>query len=130
MALQRPSRASLPSVTSANGTARYGTAIMSDDYQAGTLVFDCAATIVTGSVVATFRVQGSVDGTTWVNLVDLPNTAPTTLAATGTIAILVPMAAYAFQQVRVSATLSGAATASGDVTSVTARYIPRGKLWG
>lgn len=129
MALQRPSRASLVSATSANGTARNGTAIMSDDYQIGTLVFDCSTTIVTGSVVATFRVQGSVDGTTWVNLVDLANTAPVTTAATGTLAIVVPSAAYAFQQVRCTATLSGAATAAGDLTVVTARFIPRGKIW-
>ena len=129
MALQRPSLPSLASATSPNGTVRGGTAIMSDTYQVGCLAFDCGTTIVSAAVVATFRVQGSVDGTTWVNFADLANLTPVTLAATGTVALLVPKAAYAFQQIRVTATLSGAATAGGDLTIVTARYVPRGKLW-
>ena len=51
-----------------------------------------------------------------------------TLTATGTVALAVPMAAYSFQQIRAVATLSGA-TVVGDTTTVTSRYVPRGKLW-
>lgn len=129
MALQRIAAPSLPVLTSANGTKRTGVAIQSDVYQIGTMILDCACTIVTGSVVATFGVEGSVDGTTWVAIKDIANAAPVTLAATGTVALNVPMSAYSFQQLRAVATLSGASTASGDTTTVTSRYIPRGKLW-
>ena len=128
MALQRIAAPSLPVLTSLNGTKRTGVALQSDVYQIGTLILDCACTIVTGSVVATFGVEGSVDGTTFVAIKDISNVATVTLTATGTVALAVPMAAYSFQQVRAVATLSGAAVV-GDTTTVTSRYVPRGKLW-
>jgi len=124
MALQRIAAPSLPILTSINGTKRTGVAINSDVYQIGTLILDCACSIVTGSIVATFGVEGSVDGTTWV-LIKIP---AVTLSASGTVAFEVPQAAYSFQQVRAIATLSGA-TVVGDTTTVTSRYVPRGKLW-
>lgn len=128
MALQRIAAPSLPVLTSLNGTKRTGVALQSDVYQLGTLILDCACSIVTGSVVATFGAEGSVDGTTWVPIKDISNVATVTLTATGTVALAVPMAAYSFQQVRAVATLSGA-TVVGDTTTVTSRYIPRGKIW-
>ena len=129
MALQRIPAPSLPVLTSANGTKRTGVALQSDVYQLGTLILDCACAIVTGSVVATFGAEGSVDGTTWVPIKDISNVATVTLSATGTVALAVPMAAYSFEQIRAVSTLSGAATAAGDTTKVTSRYIPRGKIW-
>ena len=128
MALQRIAAPSLPVLTSLNGTKRTGVALQSDVYQLGTLILDCACTIVSGSVVATFGVEGSVDGTTFVAIKDISNVATVTLTATGTVALAVPMAAYSFQQIRAVATLSGA-TVVGDTTTVTSRYVPRGKLW-
>lgn len=128
MALQRIAAPSLPVLTSLNGTKRTGVPLQSDVYQLGTLILDCACSILTGSVVATFGAEGSVDGTTWVPIKDISNVASVTLSATGTVALAVPMAAYSFQQVRAVATLSGA-TVSGDTTTVTSRYIPRGKIW-
>ena len=128
MALQRIAAPSLPVLTSLNGTKRTGVPLQSDVYQLGTLILDCACSILTGSVVATFGVEGSVDGTTWVPIKDISNVATVTLSATGTVALAVPMAAYSFQQIRAVATLSGA-TVSGDTTTVTSRYIPRGKIW-
>jgi hypothetical protein len=128
MALQRIAAPSLPVLTSTNGTKRTGVALQSDVYQIGTLILDCACSIVTGSIVATFGAEGSVDGTTWVPIKDISNVATVTLTATGTVALAVPMAAYSFQQVRAVATLSGASVV-GDTTTVTSRYIPRGKIW-
>lgn len=128
MAQSRVSSVALASATSANGTARNGAVLNGDLPHPGTLVIDCGATIVTGSVVASFKLQGSIDGTTWVDLKNLENVATVTLAATGTVALLVPMAAYTFQQFRAVATLSGATTAAGDLTVVTYRYVPRGRL--
>lgn len=128
MALQRIAAPSLPVLTSLNGTKRTGVPLQSDVYQLGTLILDCACSILTGSVVATFGAEGSVDGTTWVPIKDISNVATVTLSATGTVALAVPMAAYSFQQIRAVATLSGA-TVSGDTTTVTSRYIPRGKIW-
>ena len=129
MALQRIAAPSLPVLTSLNGTKRTGVPLQSDVYQLGTLILDCACSILTGSVVATFGAEGSVDGSTWVPIKDISNVATVTLSATGTVALAVPMAAYSFQQVRAVATLSGASTAGGDTTTVTSRYIPRGKIW-
>jgi hypothetical protein len=129
MALQRIAAPSLPVLTSLNGTKRTGVALQSDVYQLGTLILDCACAIVTGSVVATFGAEGSVDGTTWVPIKNISNVTTVTFSATGTVALAVPMAAYSFQQVRAVATLSGATTAGGDTTTVTSRYIPRGKIW-
>lgn len=128
MALQRIAAPSLPILTSLNGTKRTGVALQSDVYQIGTLILDCACVLPTTSVVATFGVEGSVDGTTFVAIKDISNIASVTLTATGTVALAVPMAAYSFQQVRAVATLSGA-TVVGDTTTVTSRYVPRGKLW-
>ena len=128
MALQRIAAPSLPILTSLNGTKRTGVALNSDVYQIGTLILDCACVLPTTSVVATFGVEGSVDGTTFVAIKDIANAASVSLTATGTVALAVPMAAYSFQQVRAVATLSGA-TVVGDTTTVTSRYVPRGKLW-
>ena len=128
MALQRIAAPSLPVLTSLNGTKRTGVALQSDVYQIGTLILDCACVLPTTSVVATFGVEGSVDGATFVAIKDISNVATVTLTATGTVALAVPMAAYSFQQVRAVATLSGA-TVVGDTTTVTSRYVPRGKLW-
>jgi hypothetical protein len=97
-------------------------------YQIGTLILDCACVLPTISVVATFGVEGSVDGTTFVAIKEITSASSVTLSATGTVALAVPMAAYSFQQVRAVATLSGA-TVVGDTTTVTSRYVPRGKLW-
>jgi hypothetical protein len=115
-------------LTSLANTKRTGVALQSDVYQLGTLILDCACVLPTTSVVATFGVEGSVDGTTWVAIKDISNVASVTLTATGTVALAVPMAAYSFQQIRAVATLSGA-TVVGDTTTVTSRYIPRGKIW-
>jgi hypothetical protein len=128
MALQRIAAPSLPILTSLNGTKRTGVALQSDVYQIGTLILDCACVLPTTSVVATFGVEGSVDGTTFVAIKDISNVASVTLTATGTVALAVPQAAYSFQQIRAVATLSGA-TVVGDTTTVTSRYVPRGKLW-
>jgi hypothetical protein len=103
--------------------------LQSDVYQIGTLILDCACTIVSGSVVATFGVEGSVDGTTFVAIKEITSASSVTVSATGAVALAVPMAAYSFQQVRAVATLSGAGTIAGDTTTVTSRYVPRGKLW-
>ena len=128
MALQRIAAPSLPILTSLNGTKRTGVALNSDVYQIGTLILDCACVLPTTSVVATFGVEGSVDGTTFVAIKDIANAASVSLTATGTVALAVPQAAYSFQQVRAVAPLSGA-TVVGDTTTVTSRYVPRGKLW-
>ena len=128
MALQRIAAPSLPVLTSLNAAKRTGVPLQSDVYQIGTLILDCACVLPTTSVVATFGVEGSVDGTTFVAIKDISNVASVTLTATGTVALAVPMAAYSFQQIRAVATLSGA-TVVGDTTTVTSRYVPRGKLW-
>lgn len=124
----RASLAALASATSANGTARNGTAQPTNQMQPGTLLADCSCTIVTGSVVATFWFQGSADNSTFVDIHGPENVAYVTLAATGATAIAAPAAAAAFKYVRACAKLSGAATAGGDLTVVTTRWLRFGEL--
>lgn len=131
MAPPFPSRVALASATSANGTARNGAALNTFEIAAGVLVADLSVTIVTGSVVCTAKWQGSADGgTTWVDIKPMNNAASVTVTATSTLALECPLSAWAFQQVRLVTTLSGAATASGDLTEATYRYVPAGKLAG
>lgn len=127
--------AALASATSANGTARNGTALVTEFAEAGTIAVLVTADITTASVLATFKLQVSVDGSSFV---DLPGSSPSdvvfaTAAGTGSSVVTsrvlsFPVAAHSFVQCRVVATLSGAATASSDVTSATMYYVPAGKL--
>lgn len=128
MATPRPTMVGLASATSANGTARNGAELNMDTVHPGILCAVVGCTIVTGSVVATFSCQGSMDGTTWYDLKSSSNTANTTFAATGTAALVVTPGAWAFPLFRVTATLSGAATAAGDLTVVNYQYVPKNKL--
>lgn len=114
----------LASATSADGTARNGATLFMDGIMPGTLVADTTVTIVTGSVVETTTWQGSADGTTWVTIRSPENTAPTTITATATRALAAPLGLWGFPYGRVVMTLSGAATAAGDLTAGTYRYRP------
>ena len=111
----------LASATSANGVARNGTSISLATVAAGSLSVAASATIVTGSVVATFKPQVSLDNSTWYDVKLSNNAANVTLAATGDLALqLMDLSGWKF--FRVVATLSGAATAAGDLTSVSYVY--------
>lgn len=124
----RRSLAALASATSANGTARNGTAQATNQMQPGTLSASCSATIVTGSVVATFKWQVSADDSTWVDLKPMNNAAAVTVNATGSVVLDCPASAMGWRFVRAVATLSGAVTAAGDLTSVTTRWLAFNEL--
>jgi len=111
----------LASATSANGTARNGASLILPVVQRNTLSVECTVTIVTGSVVCTINPQVSMDGTNWFDLKLTNNAANVTLSASGTVAIGIP-AVSGWQFFRVRMTLSGAATAAGDLTAATYRY--------
>lgn len=136
MAIQkRNAITTLVSATSANGTARNGDALSTQQVAVGSLVVECTAAITTSSVLATFKVQGSVDGTTWYDLFLGTGIALSTATASGTgsevvttRALAVPPAAHAYPLVRGVATLSGAATASADVTTLAYRFVQPGGL--
>lgn len=130
----RSSIAALSLATSANGTAREGTSLVLDFSAPAGLVVLAHSEITTSSVIATFVLQVSVDGTTWYDL-KLPNNAANVATAAGTgsnvetnIALSVPPGVYGARLFRCKATLSGAATAAADKTSVTYMYVPQGKL--
>lgn len=106
----------LASATSANGTARNGAPLPLNQFQPGILAAHCGVTIVTGSVVCTCKWQVSIDGTTFVDLKDQNNAASVTITATDTRAISCPLSAFAYPYARLVMTLSGAATAAGDLT--------------
>ena len=107
----------LASATSANGTARNGASFQPGMFAPGSVSAKCSATIVTGSVVATFKVQVSQDNSTFYDLKPMNNAASVTIAATGDVVLSVDSAAHSWKFARIVATLSGAATAAGDLTS-------------
>jgi hypothetical protein len=121
----RRAQTALSSATSANGTARNGAAVSMALVHPGTLVADCSVTIVTGSVVCTVKHEVSLDGSTYFELAGLPNNAAnvTITATVANKAIPVPEAASAYPFYRTVMTLSGAATAGGDLTACTNRYL-------
>lgn len=119
----------LASATSANGTARNGATLPLNFVHPGTLCLQVSVTIVTGSVVATIKHQVSQDGTTWYDLHNAENVAYVTIAATATVALAAPTATSAFKFYRAVATLSGASTASGDLTAVTYRSLTADELF-
>lgn len=116
----------LASATSAQDAARNGAALPVAQTEPGSLVAVVSATIVTGSVVATFKLQGSFDASTYYDLKSAENPAAVAFSATGTAALCAPHAAACFKFFRVVATLSGAATAGGDLTAVTYYYAKHG----
>lgn len=115
--LRRGPVVALASATSANGTARNGATIDLGNVAVGTLALFVQTTIVTGSVVATWKFQVSNDNTNFYDLALLNNPANVTITATEAGRVLaVPSNAHAWKYGRVVATLSGAATAAGDLT--------------
>lgn len=116
----------LATATSANGATRNGASQVAGLVEPGTLLLEVVCTIVTGSVVATFTPQVSFDGgTTWRDL-RLPNNAAlVTFAATGS-AVLSSLPVSGATHFRCNALLSGAATAGGDTTTVTYRWVRYG----
>lgn len=113
----RTSQVGLASATSANGVARNGTALPLELIAAGSLSVACTATIVTSSVVATFRPQVSNDNSTWYDVRLSNSAALVTVAASASLALqMADLSGWKF--FRMVATLSGAATAAGDLTQV------------
>lgn len=124
----RRSYTALASATSANGTARNGTSIATNSIYPGSLVNEVAITIVTGSVVATVKHQVSMDNSTFYDLTVPNNPANVTTTATATIAVSAPEGVMSYKYYRPVVTLSGAATAGGDLTAITTRYMSYGDL--
>lgn len=115
----------LASATSADGTTRNGATLILPIVEPGTLSVQCDLTIVTGSVVGTFTPQVSMDGTTWYDVKTPNNAALVTSAASATLCITVPNVS-GWRFFRCNALLSGAATAAGDLTAVTYRFVRYG----
>jgi hypothetical protein len=119
----RRSLAALASATSAQDTARNGTALTTNQIHPGSLVAKVAVTIVTGSVVATFKWQVSDDNSTFYDLKLPNNAAEVTITATATRAIPAPDGVGSWKYVRPVITLSGAPTAAGDLTAVDCKFL-------
>lgn len=137
MIYKRTELVGLASATSANGTARDGARLSLELVGNNGISVQAVAAITTASVVATFRPQVSRNGTDWFDLKSANNASNvTTAAGTGTevvtnLALAIPVdGLFGWNYFRVVATLSGAATASADVTAVTYRYVQVGGLNG
>jgi hypothetical protein len=133
--LNRPTVLALTLTTSTNGTAREGAALNTEPTSAGTISVFCSAAITTASVLATFKLQVSDNGTDWYDLAGgtSSNVSFATAAGTGTEVVTskvltFDVAVISWVQCRVVATLSGATTVAADKTTATYHYVSRGKL--
>lgn len=133
--IQRIPYVALATLTSLNGTARLGNPLVTLRAAPGAIAVVCTASITTSSVLATFKLQVSPDGTTFYDLsggtsspITFATAAGTGSAVTTTKVLTFDISAHAFSHVRVVATLSGAGTNTADVTSATMYYVPAGKL--
>jgi len=133
--LNRPTVLALALVTSTNGTVREGVALNTEPTSAGTISVFCSAAITTASVLATFKLQVSDDGTNWYDISGGTSSSVSFATAAGTGTEVVTSKVLAFDvaviswvQCRVVATLSGAGTNTADKTTATYHYVSRGKL--
>lgn len=132
---KRTAPVGLASDTSANGTARNGAALPTELIHPGMCMVECTGTITTASVVATYKLQATADGTNWVDLKSINNAASVTIAGGGgsplahSVSLDVPLGIHVYKSIRAVATLSGAATAAEDLTSVTYRTIQPGGVF-
>lgn len=124
----RSSVTALASATSAQNADRNGAALNTNQVHPGSLFVDLSVTIVTGSVVCTLRHQTSEDGSTWIDHAVENNAANVTITATATRRIPAPPGVSTARFYRCVATLSGAATAGGDLTAATYRFLRFGEL--
>lgn len=119
----------LASATSANGTKRGGAAFMSSQVAPQGVSALIVTTIVTGSVVNTVTWEVSNDNSTFYPIKLSPNIAETTITATEAGRVIpAPREVMTWKFFRVCCTLSGAATAAGDLTAATYHFIAEGSL--
>lgn len=118
----------LASATSANGTLRPGASLPMAGVKPGSLLFECQCSITTASVLCTFVVQASFDGTNWFDVyvpavVSTASPAGTGSPVTTRRVLALPVESLSsFNFVRANATLSGAATAGADVSNINYRF--------
>lgn len=123
------SLASLPSATSANGTARNGTAVQLNTVHPGTLTVLCVGSITTSSVTASYKWQVSQDNSTFYDLKPMNNASGVaTSAGTGSpvahsFVLDCPQSVVGWKWIRPVATLTGAATDTADVTACTVYWM-------
>lgn len=121
MARSTSSKAAVEILASGSAASRTSSALILDLMAPGSLALTVSATIVTGSLVATFRPQVSLDNTNWFDVKPSNNAAFVTITATGTACLqLADLTGFKF--FRVVATLTGASVAAGDLTQVSAVY--------
>lgn len=122
----------LATLTSANGTARQSTATATGVFDPISCIYMCTSAVTTASVVATFKLQASYDGTTYFDIAGATFDSPagTGSAVTTRKTLSVPNGIHAMRFVRCVATLAGAATAGADTTGVVVSYNPIGRLFG
>jgi len=108
-------------LVSGSAATRNGGSLPLQQIAAGSLSVLVTTTIVTGSLVATFKPQVSLDNTNWYDVKPSNNAAFVTFTATGTACLsLADLTGWKF--FRMQATLTGASVAAGDLTGATYVY--------
>ena len=114
-------RIAQPLLLSGSAASRTGGTLALETIAAGSLSLLVSTTIVTGSLVATFKPQVSNDNVNWYDVKPSNNAAFVTFTATGT-ACLSLADLTGWKLFRVVATLTGASVAAGDLTECTYVY--------
>lgn len=118
-------------LTSLNGVQRSGTTIQTNAVDPLSCVFLCTSAVTTSLVVATFKLQGTFDGTNYFDITGATwsSAAGTGSAVTTRQSLSVPNGVHGFKGIRCVATLSGASTVGADTTLVVVNYNPMGNLF-
>ena len=133
---KRNSVPALAEATSANGTARDGTTLALERVAVGSLVIEVTFNITTSSVVGSHKIQVSMDASEWFDFSTTNGAAPvSTAAGTGSPvvtqrALPIPDCVHSYRYLRVVLTLSGASTATADVSAANYRFVEPGGLEG
>lgn len=115
--------------TLANTASRVGTNLSMENVAVGALVMECVSAITASSVVASFKAQGSVDGTNFYDLAGIAADSPagTGVLVTTRLALIIPASAHAYPIVRVVAALAGG-TITLATTAAVYRFVAPGGL--
>lgn len=106
------------------GTQVAGNTLLMQKVQPGsTIVAETVTTIATASLTATLQWQGSIDNSTFINLVPMNNAALVTITATATKGVTMSAAPLPFKYVRLIATTGGTTATASDTVAIKYHYI-------
>jgi len=110
-------------IAGAAGSTFPGNALDTSQFEPGTLMARCVATIATGSLTLTPFWQVSDDNSTWEDVVVQNNAANVAITATKTVHLVAPPCLSGKKWVRAAFLSAGATAAAGDFKRFSYSYV-------